>query len=285
MTDPNSNQNDQLLDASADLETVLSAWHTATVRLEQTHEALQTEVRRLSDELEVKNRELARKNRMADLGQIAAYVAHEVRNHLVPVSLYMSLLERRLSDDSGSLDVVTKVTSSIRALDSTVNDLLNFTSDQDPTLKRLNISQLVAETVDSLSPQLEGQQIETTIDVPEQAEVLGDHDMLRSVLLNLTLNAIDAMPEGGDFVITAYDGANGLELEVADSGTGLSSDAQAKIFEPFFTTKSGGTGLGLAIVERIVNSHGANISVMNCPEGGTAFTLQFPPRLAMEAAA
>src|ERR1700741_1208845 len=88
----------------ADLQTVLSAWHGATVRLEQTHEALRAEVRRLTDELEVKNRELARKNRLADLGQIASHVAHEVRNSLVPVTLYLSLLRRRLSEDAMNRD-------------------------------------------------------------------------------------------------------------------------------------------------------------------------------------
>ncbi|RMG01352.1 MAG: hypothetical protein D6741_05320, partial [Planctomycetota bacterium] len=78
------------LDASAGLDAVLAAWHAATVRLEQTHEALRQEVMRLTDELEKKNRELARKNRLADLGRMAAHVAHEIRNTLVPVSLYVS---------------------------------------------------------------------------------------------------------------------------------------------------------------------------------------------------
>ena len=96
-------------DGNADLEAVLAAWHTATVRLEQTHEALRGEVRRLTDELEVKNRELARKKRLADLGQMASHIAHEVRNNLVPVTLYLSLLRRRVSDDPGSLDVLLKI--------------------------------------------------------------------------------------------------------------------------------------------------------------------------------
>src|SRR5688500_3965798 len=94
------------IDADSDLETVLAAWHSATLRLEQTHAALQAEVCRLTDELEVKNRELARKNRLADLGRIASHIAHEVRNSLVPVRLYVSLLERRLAEDPGSLEVL-----------------------------------------------------------------------------------------------------------------------------------------------------------------------------------
>src|SRR5688572_18229196 len=110
------------LDRQSDLETVLSAWHTATLRLQETHEALRGEVRRLTDELEVKNRELARKDRLADLGQMASHVAHEVRNSLVPVSLYMSLLRRRVSEDQGAVDIIDKIQTGFVALDSTVND-------------------------------------------------------------------------------------------------------------------------------------------------------------------
>ena len=89
------------LDSSADLQTILAAWHTATLRLEQTHDALRDEVRQLTAELEVKNRELARKNRLADLGQMASHVAHEVRNNLVPVTLYLSMLRRRVEQRCG----------------------------------------------------------------------------------------------------------------------------------------------------------------------------------------
>src|ERR1041385_3773546 len=115
--------------APVDLETVLAAWHSATLRLERTHETLCGEVARLTNELEIKNRELARKNRLADLGQMASHVAHEVRNNLVPVSLYMSLLRRRISGDAESLDMLEKVSAGFRAMDVMVNDLLHFTSD------------------------------------------------------------------------------------------------------------------------------------------------------------
>ena len=90
---------------------------------------------RLTDELEAKNRELARKNRLADLGQMAAHVAHEVRNNLVPVTLYLSLLRRRIDGEPGSLDMLDKIGPGFTALDATVNDLLQFTSDRDPQLQ------------------------------------------------------------------------------------------------------------------------------------------------------
>src|SRR3954453_16665660 len=113
---------------SADLETVLVAWQQATTRLEQTHEALGAEVRRLTEELEHKNRELARKNRLADLGQMASHVAHEVRNNLVPMKLYLSLLRRRIDCDTASASVLDKVMAGFTALEATVGDLLHFSS-------------------------------------------------------------------------------------------------------------------------------------------------------------
>jgi signal transduction histidine kinase len=273
-----------LPDEHADLETVLAAWHTATLRLERTHETLCAEVARLTNELELKNRELARKNRLADLGQMASHVAHEVRNNLVPVSLYMSLLRRRLSDDAGSLDILAKVEAGFAALDVTVNDLLNFTAHRNPQWQTFVVGDLVEEVCDSVGPQLEAQMVDVEIDVPPQTLLTADREMVRRALMNLVLNAVDAMPEGGDLVITSYDGSRGFEIEVADSGPGLSEEDQRRVFEPFYTTKPHGTGLGLAVVYHVAEAHGGTVTAANCPEGGAAFTIRFP-RKQMRAAA
>lgn len=268
------------------LEAILTAWNDATLRLEQTHAALQGEVARLTDELEEKNRELARQNRLADLGRMAAHVAHEVRNSLVPVSLYLSLLRRRLSGDAGSLDCLAKVETGFTALDATVNDLLNFTSHREPQWRSFIVQDLVSEIFDALAPQLEAQGIDVSLDVPPNTVVTADRDMLRRAVLNLVLNAVDAMPEGGELVVTSYSTrGGGFELEIADSGPGLSDEQIQKAFDPFYTTKSTGTGLGLSIVQRIAETHGGRVTAINCPQGGAAFTIELPPRRAMGVAA
>lgn len=268
------------------LEAILAAWNDATVRLEKTHAALQSEVARLTSELEEKNRELARQNRLADLGRMASHVAHEVRNSLVPVSLYLSLLRRRLADDAGSVDVLTKVEAGFRALDATVNDLLNFTSHREPQWRTFIVQDFVEEIFESLAPQLEAQAIDVSLDVPPNTVITADRDMLRRAVLNLVLNAVDAMPDGGELAVTSYHTRNGgFELEIADSGPGLSEEQIEKAFEPFFTTKSSGTGLGLSIVQRIAEAHGGRVTAMNCPQGGAAFTIELPPRRAMGVAA
>ena len=273
-----------LPDANANLQTVLSAWHAATIRLEKTHESLRAEVQRLTDELEIKNRELARKNRLADLGQMASHVAHEVRNNLVPVTLYLSLLRRRIGADPGAVDVLDKIEAGFIALEVTVNDLLHFTSDRDPVLQQFRVKSLADEIHASLLPQLSAQSIDTAIDVPERLWMTADRHMLRRAILNLVLNAVDAMPDGGSLEISATNGPDGVEVRVSDTGRGMSDGTRQKAFEPFFTTKQGGTGLGLAIVYRIAEVHRGSVRADARACGGSTFTLYFP-RLVNEAAA
>lgn len=267
-----------LVSSDAGLETILAAWNEATLRLQETHEVLQAEVARLNDELAEKNRELARKNRLADLGHMAAHVAHEVRNSLVPVTLYMSLLKRRLTDDAESGAILTKVEAGFTALDTTVNDLLQFTSDRAPQWRTFHVRELVDEVCQAIGPQLDAQSIRVLADVSPATQLSADREMLRRAMLNLMLNSLDAMSEGGELVITAFEGPQGFELEIADSGPGFSADQLSHLFDPFYSTKATGTGLGLSIVQRIAESHGGRVTAANCPEGGAAFTIEIPRR-------
>jgi signal transduction histidine kinase len=264
--------------SALDLSTILAAWTEATDRLQKTHETLQAEVSRLTDELELKNRELARKNRLADLGQMASHIAHEVRNGLVPMKLYLSLLRRRIDVDPGSRDIVDKVLSGVTAMEATVSDLLHFSADRAAQCQQSAVQPIITAICDAVLPQLEAQGIALRLDVPAACRAFVDPDLLRRAALNLILNAIDMMPDGGELAITAVATPQGCELEIADSGPGLTDEVCARLFEPFFTTKSTGTGLGLAIVERIAAAHGGAITAANCPEGGAAFTLYFPRR-------
>jgi signal transduction histidine kinase len=268
----------------SELEHVLEAWNAATERLQRTHEVLRDEVRRLTDELEVKNRELARHNRLADLGRMASHVAHEVRNGLAPVTLYSSLLRRRLFNDPAALQIVDNIEAGCVALQATVNDLLSFAADREPACRWFNVRELIDEVHQALAPQLAAQGVHSEVFVEPTASAWADRDMLRRALLNLVINAVDAMPEGGQLTITVCrDGAD-LEFEIADSGPGVADDIRCRVFEPFFTTKSEGTGLGLAIVYRVAEAHCGDVQVTNCPEGGAVFTMRIPCR-SLEAAA
>jgi signal transduction histidine kinase len=265
------------LDASADLATVLAAWDAATGRLQETHEALRKEVQRLTDELEVKNR-------LADLGQMAAHVAHEVRNSLVPVTLYLSVLRRRIARDPEALEVLGRIEAGFASLECTVHDLLHFTSDRDPQWSAFGARELIDEVLASVAPQMAAQDIRAVVEVSAEQTLVADRDMMRRALLNLVLNALDAMPQGGTLAVSAAEGPGGVDLRVADTGSGLSGESRRRAFEPFYTTKPGGTGLGLAIVYRIAEVHGGEVAAGNADHGGAVFTLRIP-RPSKEAAA
>ncbi len=233
-------------------------------------------MRRLTNELETKNRELARKNRLADLGQMASHVAHEVRNGLAPVKLYLSLLRRCLVERDPELKILDKAERGMGALETTVTDLLHFTIDRDPNRCTFPARQLFSEIVDALNPQLVAQQIDVSIVADDRLRLHADIDMLRRAIFNLVLNALDALPSGGTLRLAASAHAGSTKLQVADSGPGIPTDVLSRVFEPFFTTKSHGTGLGLSIVYRIVEMHGGEVQVVNGPDGGAEFTICIP---------
>lgn len=268
-----------------ELSELLDAWQSATARLEKTHAQLRDEVSRLSSELEIKNRELARKNRLADLGEMASHVAHEVRNSLTPITLYLSLLRRSLTSDARGLEVLGKAEAGFTALEATVNDLLAFSAHRQPHASSFLAAELIDEVTGALAPQLEAQAVEVDLDMPPQALLWADREMVRRAVLNLVLNALDVMPQGGELVITGYEGAEAFELEIADSGPGLTDEQQTRLFEPFFSTKETGTGLGLSVVAHVAEAHGGSVEGQNCPEGGAAFTLSLPRNTANRAAA
>ena len=237
--------------------------------VDDSPQALLQEVKRLTDELR-------RQRSLAEVGWMASHVAHEMHNHLVSLTLQLSMLRRRLGDDRSHGELLEKVQSSVVTLDAMVSDLMQFTTDRQLQPQSLVLSELVAEVLDAVHHRLTSQGIETHLDIPVGLAANGDRDMLRRAILNLVLNALDAMPEGGELVVSAYRGRDQIELEIADSGPGLDREERRQAFQPFFSTKGSGTGLGLSIVERIASAHGGDVTTINCPEGGAAFTLWLP---------
>jgi signal transduction histidine kinase len=252
------------------------AAHGQSVRRSGSREALRAEVSRLIDELDVKSDGRASPSHLVDPSQAPWQTAREARGGMAPLARDLAKLRTRLGQDSIALEIIDRIEVGVLSLGETVNALLAFTSGRKPRLEWVNVGQVVDEVCNTLASQVHARRVEITADVPRYLGVLADREMIRSAIWNLAVNALEAMPRGGRLVITSYRGSAGLELEVADSGPGLSDDVLGHVFEPFFTTKSDGVGLGLAVVHRIAELHGGRVLAANCPEGGAAFTLQFP---------
>lgn len=263
------------------LASIFAAYNETTERLRASHEQLQAEVARLREELQEKNEQLQRKSRLAALGEMAAGMAHEIRNPLGGVQLYASLLERDLAALPAQQQLAQKIQNGVRSLERIVSGVLAFTQDQACVKVPVLLAEVAAEVLDLCRAKC-GETIELRNEVPAGLVVQGDADMLQRMLLNLALNAVEAL-EGaarGKVLVRADRQARDenyqVRVQVIDNGPGIKPELLSKIFNPFFTTRDSGTGLGLAIVHRLVECHGGAIMAANYRTAGAIFTILLP---------
>ncbi len=263
-----------------ELAPILRAYNDVTERLKRSHEALAREVCRLREELREKNKELQRRERLASLGQMAAGVAHEIRNPLGGVGLYISLLERDLSDRPAQLDILRKMSAGLRNLDSVVSDILAFAGDVEPNRYRTPLASIISAVLEQTAPLAQTRGVRVHVDPAlREPELDCDPGQIERALLNLLFNAIDAVGKDGCVWLRHAGGtpAEGVvRIAVDDNGPGVPPQLRQKVFDPFFTGKGSGPGLGLAIVHRIAESHGGSISVRPRRAGGASFILSVP---------
>jgi signal transduction histidine kinase len=258
---------------------ILETYSQAAERLKESHDVLQLEVRRLREELANKNRQLERRKRLAALGEMAAGLAHEIRNPLGGIQLYANLLRKDLTDRPEQAKIVDKIVVGVRSLDALVTDVLAMTHTVEPKFAAMDLIQVVNTSVELVQPQLAEKESQISIHCPTSLEMLGDAHMIQRALLNLIRNAVDASGAGGQIFIDINRKQKNIVLQIADTGPGIEPEIADKIFNPFFTTKDTGTGLGLSIVHRIVEAHDGSIKVDNAPTGGAVFTIKLPNKV------
>jgi signal transduction histidine kinase len=262
-----------------ELGRIIMAYSEVTDRLQQSHDQLQQTVESLRGELSEKNRLLERRNRLAALGEMAAGMAHEIRNPLGGIQLYASMLAKDVEDRADSLRLVAKISAGVKRLEALVSQVLGFTREITASVTEADLLDVVAQAVELSHNAMLAREIDCEFSGPEQLPVVVDPVLIGQALLNLLLNAADATPVGGAVSVTfgrptADSGARQFHLVVCDTGPGIPAAILDKVFNPFFTTKDNGTGLGLAIVHRIVEAHEGTISVTNPPEGGARFEIR-----------
>jgi signal transduction histidine kinase len=239
---------------------------------------------RQNAELRASREVLARSEKLRALGEMAAGVSHDLKNILNPLSLHLQLLKRELVKHPIGKDAeesVAEMQGVIRRGVETIDRLREFSRQTpDARLTPVDPNTLVAEAVRLAHPHMatKGVVVDVVQELGKAPPVVVRPADLVSAILNLLVNAIDAMPQGGKVIITTGEANGGGFVRVKDTGPGMPPEVEKRVFEPFFSTKgNAGTGLGLAMVYAFVRRHGGSITLETAPAQGATFTLSFPP--------
>ncbi len=222
---------------------------------------------------------LSYSQKLAALGRLTSGVAHEIKNPLNAMVIHVALLRQKLEkagpEARGYLDVLEE---EIRRLDRVIQGFLKFTRPEELQLEAIPIEEVLGEATRLLAGEVErsGILMETEI-APDLPRIYGDRELLQQAVLNLMLNACEAMPEGGELRLTASRREEGrVVLDIQDSGIGIETEEIPKIFDLYYTTKSRGSGIGLSMVYRIIQLHDGDVTVDSTPGQGARFTITLP---------
>jgi two-component system sensor histidine kinase HydH len=246
--------------------------------LEHALQRLAAEVGTVVGRLQEAEREVLRREQLAAVGQLAAGVAHELRNPLTAIKVLVQAAARRPGEPVLEGRNLTVLREEIDRLEGTIQALLDFARPPRPEKRPVAADAVVRDTLGLVAARAEQQGVRLAPDLPSgPAWFDADPAQLRQLVLNLVLNALDATPAGGTVEVRLRTDEPGwLVLEVADTGPGLPAGLGERIFEPFVSTKETGTGLGLSICRRVAESHGGTIVGANRPDGGAVFTVRLP---------
>jgi signal transduction histidine kinase len=259
-----------------------------TKRLTDEKRRLEQEIKRYAEELEMRvdertaelvatHQRLVHQERIAALGRAAAEVAHEVKNPLAGLLLYSLHLRDMLEKPSPEVALVDKIVDTINHLNRRIEHILGFARPLSLTAQSGNLNQIINDILELLRSQVTANQIEVRLSLDEQnASWMIDESSMRGALMNLIVNAIEAMPEGGTLSIDSKWTEETLQLEITDTGGGIADDQIKKIFEPFYTTKEQGLGLGLPYAKKIIEEHGGSVSLNTKSGEGTTIRITLP---------
>jgi len=260
---------------SDDLE--LLQFQAAAVAVATENARLYGELADFARELERSQAQLIQAEKLAATGRLAASIAHEINNPLQAIHNCLYLALNRPLTDEKKLHYLTMAQEEVERLITLVQRTLEFYRPSKGRAVTTNLNHLIENVLALSHKRLEHGhvQVQTQL-LPELPDIVGVPDQLTQVLLNLVINAVEAMPDGGTLTLTTSMRDGWLHVAVRDTGQGISPDEAAKIFEPFYTTKTNGTGLGLAVSYGIIQRHGGRIDVAGVPNQGTTFTIGLP---------
>lgn len=227
--------------------------------------------------------QMKRADRLASIGEMAAGIAHEIKNPLAGIAGVIQVLKKDMPKTDQRRAVLDEVLSQVERMDKAVRNLLAFARPPEPSKTLVDMNDLIGKLLDFMAPQFAKYNITAERRLsPGIPWMSVDPDLMQQALLNIALNAIQAMPEGGRFIVTtdaeppSDNGPGMVHITLMDTGKGISPEDMGRIFNPFFTTKQQGTGLGLSITQRIIEQHGGEISVSNAAGKGASFSIMLP---------
>ncbi|MBN1129366.1 MAG: PAS domain S-box protein [Chitinispirillaceae bacterium] len=228
--------------------------------------------------------EMQQARTMAALGEMSATVAHEIRNPLGAMGMWAELLERDLHPGDTRSQTLKKIIEGLSRLNKIVSNLLVYTRPAKPEIRKVQLENILSEVVDFIEIEIERLGYAITVrrewDRCGLSFVLADPEKIEQVIINLCLNAMQAMPDGGELTVRVEHptatGADYVGFSISDTGIGIEPENLTKVFDPFFTTRELGTGLGLAIVKKFIESHSGYIDVDSTPGNGSRFRVFLP---------
>jgi len=225
---------------------------------------------------------LAQQAALARVGQMAAVVAHEVRNPLAGIKGAIQVLMSRRAAGDAELPVMRDIVGRIDSLSELINDLMLYARPRAPRVSQVELRPLVGDAVTIVRRDPAAQSVDIVVE-GEDISVSADDELIRATILNLLINAAQAMAGNGRIMVTLGKAGDFATIDVRDNGPGIPPDIRGQVFDPFFTTKARGGGLGLPIARRTAELHGGSL-VLDCPEGGgTVMTMTLPLRSAPSA--
>ncbi|NLI77160.1 MAG: HAMP domain-containing protein [Candidatus Riflebacteria bacterium] len=217
-------------------------------------------------------------DKLSSIGQLAASVAHEIKNPLASIKTLGQLLQEETPPVDTRREYIDVIVSEVDRLNGVVEQLLKYARPEGSSFRRVKLSEVIDPVLALVHHESERHRVVLETGFDPGLEVFVDAEKIKQVFLNLIFNAIQAFADGGRVMIRGFldPGSPWTILQVEDNGPGIPADHLARVFEPFFTTKQRGTGLGLAIVKKIIDLHGGKIEVKSRPQEGTTFTMYLP---------
>jgi signal transduction histidine kinase len=221
--------------------------------------------------------DLSRAEHLSSLGEMIAGVSHEIRNPLGIIKSSAELLKKQLSEKNSSTTIPEVIVEEADRLNNIITDFLNFAKPRTPNFTPCQVEEVLEKNIPFFSSQIEDQNCSITKRFEQNLpKVMADASMLYQAFLNILINAMQAMPEGGEISIKIKSNDNGVTIFFEDDGEGISDDVFEKIWTPFYTTKEKGTGLGLGIVKNIIEAHGGEVYMENRSQGGARVGITLP---------